>query len=95
MIYISVFKAACLCKNWKDMSRGTEYFITPHDYQYRIPRKLSRVSFREIVLFMIYRSAVDVVNSYSLSIPEDYTGISTCHFNSFEGIHNPSSSCLL
>ena len=48
----------------------------------------SVVSFKEIALFMIYRSAVDVVNFYSPNVPEDDIGISTCHFNSFEGIHD-------
>lgn len=89
MIYISVFKAACLSKTWKDMSRGRKCFRTPYGYQEFIPRKLNRISFKEIVLFMIYRSAVDVPNFYSPSVPEEDIGISTCHFNSFEGIHGP------
>lgn len=89
MIYISVFKSACLSKTWKDMNRGTKYFTSPCDYQEFIPRNFSRVSFKEIVLFMIYRSAVDVVNFYSPSVPEDDIEISTCHFNSFEQIHDP------
>lgn len=37
---------------------------------------------------MIYKSAVDVANFYSPSVPEDEIRISTCHFNSFEGIHS-------
>lgn len=87
MIYISVFKGACLRKTWKDMSRGTKCFIVSY-YQEFTPRKISRVSFKEIFSLMIYKSAVDVANFYSPSVPEDEIGISTCHFNSFEGIHN-------
>lgn len=37
---------------------------------------------------MICKSAVDVASFYSPGVPEDEIRISTCHFNSFEGIHN-------
>lgn len=37
---------------------------------------------------MIYRSTVDVINFYFPSVTEDEIGISTCHFNSFGGIHD-------
>lgn len=70
------------------MSRGTKCFRTLYDYQF-IPRKFSRVSFKKTVPFMIYRSAVDVVNFYSPSVPEDYIEIGTCHLKSFGGIHDP------
>lgn len=71
------------------MSRGTKCFRTLCDYQEFIPRKFSRVSFEETVLLMMYRSAVDVVNFYSPSVPEVDIEISTCHLESFEGIHDP------
>lgn len=85
MIYISVFKGACLRKTWKDMSRGTKCSIVSYYYQEFTPRKISRGSFKEIFWLMIYKSAVDVANFYSLRVPEDEIG---CHLNSFEGIHN-------
>lgn len=37
---------------------------------------------------MICKSALDATSFYSPSVPEDEIRISTCHFNSFEGIHN-------